>query len=73
MKEILKNGLIILYIGIELGIDSASFLLQNVIVSIVGIIITTMVYVVVWVICIQLMIVFVGKRIHVLNEGVIKY
>ena len=61
-----------MYIGIELGIDSASFLLQNVIVSIVGIIITTMVYVVVSV-SLLLMIVFVGKRIHVLNEGVIKY
>ena len=61
-----------MYIGIELGIDSASFLLQNVIVSIVGIIITTMVYVVVLA-SLLLMIVFVGKRIHVLNEGVIKY
>ena len=61
-----------MYVGIKLGIDSASFLLQNVIVSIVGIMITTMVYVVFWVICIQLMIGFAGKLIHVLNEGGVK-
>ena len=61
-----------MYIGIELGIDSASFLLQNVIVSIVGIMIMKLVDVVVLA-SLLLMIVFVGKRIHVLNEGVIKY
>lgn len=61
-----------MYIGIELGIDSASFLLQNVIVSIVNIMIMKLVDVAVSV-SLLLMIVFVGKRIHVLNEGVIKY
>ena len=61
-----------MYIGIELGIDSINLLPQNAIVSIANITITTMVYVVVLAILL-LMIVFVGKRIHVLNEGVIKY
>ena len=54
-------------IRIELGIDSEIFLLQNVIVSIVGIIITTMVYVVVLA-SLLLMIVFVGKLIRALNK-----
>ena len=61
-----------MYVGIKLGIDSASFLLQNVIVSIANITITTMVYVVVLAILL-LIIVFVGKLIHVLIEGGIKY
>ena len=61
-----------MYIGIELGIDSASRLLQNVIVSIVGIMIMKLVDVVVLA-SLLLMIVFVGKLIHVLNEGGIKY
>lgn len=61
-----------MYIGIELGIDSASFLLQNVIVSIANIMIMKLVDVAVSM-SLLLMIVFVGKRIHVLNEGVIKY
>ena len=60
-----------MYIGIELGIDSASFLLQNVIVSIVGIMIMKLVDVVVLV-SLLLMIVFVGKQIRALNEGGIK-
>ena len=62
-----------MYVGIELSIDLINLLEQNAIVSIANITITTMVYVVVWVICIQLMIGFAGKLIRVLNEGGIKY
>ena len=61
-----------MYIGIDLGIDSASFLLQNVIVSIANIMIMKLVDVAVSV-SLLLMIVFVGKLIRVLNEGGIKY
>ena len=56
-----------MYIGIELGIDSASFLLQNVIVSIANIMITKLVDVAVLVSLLP-MIVFVGKLIRVLNK-----
>ena len=61
-----------MYIGIELGIDSANLPQQNVIVLIANIMIMKLVDVAVSV-SLLLMIVFVGKRIHVLNEGVIKY
>ena len=61
-----------MYIGIELGIDSANLPQQNVIVLIANIMIMKLVNVAVSV-SLLLMIVFVGKRIHVLNEGVIKY
>ena len=61
-----------MYVGIELGIDSINLLPQYVIVSIANTMITTMVYVVVLT-SLLLIIVFVGKLIHVLNEGVIKY
>lgn len=57
-----------MYIGIELGIDSANLLLQNVIVSIANIMIMKLVDVAVLV-SLLLMIVFVGKLIHVLNKG----
>ena len=61
-----------MYIGIKLDIDSANLLLQNVIVSIANIMIMKLVDVAVLV-SLLLMIVFVGKLIHVLNEGGIKY
>ena len=61
-----------MYVGIELSIDSINLLPQNVIVSIANITITTMVYVVVLAILL-LIIVFVGKLIHVLIKGGIKY
>ena len=61
-----------MYVGIELGIDLINLLEQNVIVSIANITIMTMVYVVVLA-SLLLMIVFVGKLIHVFNEGGIKY
>lgn len=57
-----------MYIGIELGIDSANLLLQNVIVSIANIMRMKLVDVAVLV-SLLLMIVFVGKLIHVLNKG----
>ena len=57
-----------MYVGIKLGIDSASFLQQNVTVSIANIMITKLVDVAVLA-SLLLMIVFVGKLIHVLNEG----
>ena len=62
-----------MYIGIELGIDSANLLLQNVIVLIANIMITKLVDVAVLVSLLP-MIVFVGKLIRILNKkGVIKY
>ena len=61
-----------MYVGIELSIDSANLPQQNVIVLIANIMIMKLVDVAVSV-SLLLMIVFVGKRIHVLNEGVIKY
>ena len=61
-----------MYVGIELSIDLINLLEQNAIVSIANITITTMVYVVVLA-SLLLIIVFVGKLIHVLNEGGIKY
>ena len=56
-----------MYIGIKLGIDLINLLEQNAIVSIANITITTMVDVVVLA-SLLLMIVFVGKLIHVLNK-----
>ena len=61
-----------MYIGIKLGIDLINLLEQNAIVSIANIMITTMAYVVVLT-SLLLIIVFVGKLIHVLIEGGIKY
>ena len=61
-----------MYIGIELGIDSANLLLQNAIVSIANIMIMKLVDVAVLV-SLLLMIVFVGKLIRVSNEGGNKY
>ena len=61
-----------MYIGIELGIDLINLPQQNVIVLIANIMIMKLVDVAVSV-SLLLIIVFVGKRIHVLNEGVIKY
>ena len=57
-----------MYVGIELGIDSANLLQQNAIVSITNIMITKLVDVAVLA-SLLLMIVFVGKLIRVLNKG----
>ena len=61
-----------LCICIELGINSINLLQQNVTVSIVDIMIMKLVDAAALA-SLLLMIVFVGKLIHVLNEGVIKY